>query len=106
MAPVCILLQGVNAAFDVLLICNVNVYELSQRLLLRKNLLDVSYSSPPSPLLSVINYALPCMINVIPHTSSVQQQQDFGFIVIMSQPPLHECFIPQRRVLVFSLTGK
>lgn len=33
---------GVNAAFDVLLICNVNVYELSQRLLLRKNLLDVS----------------------------------------------------------------
>ncbi|XP_075887213.1 protein O-mannosyl-transferase TMTC4 [Nelusetta ayraudi] len=29
---------GVNAAFDVLLICNVNVYELSQRLLLRKNL--------------------------------------------------------------------
>nr|XP_020489616.1 protein O-mannosyl-transferase TMTC4 [Labrus bergylta] len=33
---------GVNAAFDVLLICNVNVYELSQRLLLRKNPLDVS----------------------------------------------------------------
>ncbi|CAJ1079773.1 protein O-mannosyl-transferase TMTC4 isoform X1 [Xyrichtys novacula] len=33
---------GVNAAFDVLLICNVNVYELSQRLLLRKNSLDVS----------------------------------------------------------------
>lgn len=32
---------GVNAAFDVLLICNVNVYELSQRLLLRKNPLDV-----------------------------------------------------------------
>uniref|UniRef100_A0A3B3H7C4 dolichyl-phosphate-mannose--protein mannosyltransferase n=1 Tax=Oryzias latipes TaxID=8090 RepID=A0A3B3H7C4_ORYLA len=28
---------GVNAAFDVLLICNVNVYELSQRLLFRKN---------------------------------------------------------------------
>ncbi|XP_061547782.1 protein O-mannosyl-transferase TMTC4 [Phycodurus eques] len=27
---------GVNAAFDVLLICNVDVYELSQRLLLRK----------------------------------------------------------------------
>lgn len=33
---------GVNAVFDVLLICNVNVYELSQRLLLRKNPLDVS----------------------------------------------------------------
>uniref|UniRef100_A0A8C9X556 dolichyl-phosphate-mannose--protein mannosyltransferase n=1 Tax=Sander lucioperca TaxID=283035 RepID=A0A8C9X556_SANLU len=33
---------GVNAAFDVLLICNVNVYELSQRLLLRKIPLDVS----------------------------------------------------------------
>ncbi|XP_047457923.1 protein O-mannosyl-transferase TMTC4 [Mugil cephalus] len=33
---------GINAAFDVLLICNVNVYELSQRLLLRKNPLDVS----------------------------------------------------------------
>ncbi|XP_068429288.1 protein O-mannosyl-transferase TMTC4 [Clinocottus analis] len=33
---------GVNAAFDVLLICNVNVYELSQRLLLRKNPLHVS----------------------------------------------------------------
>ncbi|XP_055360762.1 protein O-mannosyl-transferase TMTC4 isoform X2 [Betta splendens] len=32
---------GVNAAFDVLVICNVNVYELSQRLLLRKNPLDV-----------------------------------------------------------------
>uniref|UniRef100_A0A671U5K7 dolichyl-phosphate-mannose--protein mannosyltransferase n=1 Tax=Sparus aurata TaxID=8175 RepID=A0A671U5K7_SPAAU len=32
---------GVNAAFDVLLICNVNVYELSQRLLLRKNPLDI-----------------------------------------------------------------
>ncbi|XP_008280439.1 protein O-mannosyl-transferase TMTC4 isoform X2 [Stegastes partitus] len=34
--------SGVNAAFDVLLICNVNVYELSQRLLLRKNPLDIS----------------------------------------------------------------
>lgn len=33
---------GVNAAFDVLLICNVNVYELSQKLLLRKNSFDVS----------------------------------------------------------------
>ncbi|XP_069388464.1 protein O-mannosyl-transferase TMTC4 isoform X2 [Paralichthys olivaceus] len=33
---------GVNAAFDVLLICNVNVYELSQRLLLRKNPVYVS----------------------------------------------------------------
>uniref|UniRef100_A0A8C5EJU7 Dolichyl-phosphate-mannose--protein mannosyltransferase n=1 Tax=Gouania willdenowi TaxID=441366 RepID=A0A8C5EJU7_GOUWI len=33
---------GVNAAFDVLLICNVNVYELSQKLLLRKNGFDVS----------------------------------------------------------------
>ncbi|XP_026232300.1 protein O-mannosyl-transferase TMTC4 isoform X2 [Anabas testudineus] len=33
---------GVNAAFDILLICNVNVYELSQKLLLRKNPLDVS----------------------------------------------------------------
>lgn len=32
---------GVNAAFDVLLICNVNVYELSQRLLLRRNSLHV-----------------------------------------------------------------
>ncbi|KAM4608747.1 protein O-mannosyl-transferase TMTC4 isoform 2-T3 [Polymixia lowei] len=33
---------GVNAAFDVLLICNVNVYELSQRLLLRKKPVEVS----------------------------------------------------------------
>uniref|UniRef100_A0A8D2ZQD4 dolichyl-phosphate-mannose--protein mannosyltransferase n=1 Tax=Scophthalmus maximus TaxID=52904 RepID=A0A8D2ZQD4_SCOMX len=33
--------SGVNAAFDVLLICNVNVYELSQRLLLRRNSLHV-----------------------------------------------------------------
>lgn len=33
---------GMNAAFDVLLICNVNVYELSQRLLLRKNSLNIS----------------------------------------------------------------
>ncbi|KAF7656930.1 hypothetical protein LDENG_00034290 [Lucifuga dentata] len=33
---------GVNAAFDVLLICNVNVYELSQRLLHRKKPLDVN----------------------------------------------------------------
>ncbi|KAM8858350.1 protein O-mannosyl-transferase TMTC4 isoform 1-T1 [Synchiropus picturatus] len=32
---------GVNAAFDVLVICNVNVYELSQRLLLRKKPLHV-----------------------------------------------------------------
>lgn len=38
----CLFLQGVNAAFDVLLICNVNVYELSQRLLRRKNPLAVS----------------------------------------------------------------
>ncbi|KAL6101187.1 tmtc4 [Pungitius sinensis] len=35
---------GVNAAFDVLVICNVDVYELSQRLLLRRNLLDVRES--------------------------------------------------------------
>lgn len=67
----CIFLQGVNAAFDVLLICNVNVYELSQRLLLRKNSLDVSYSLHTLPPFSVINYALPCMINVMSHTSSV-----------------------------------
>ncbi|KAJ3592079.1 hypothetical protein NHX12_007208, partial [Muraenolepis orangiensis] len=33
---------GVNAAFDVLLICNVNVLELSQRLLLGRNSIDVS----------------------------------------------------------------
>ncbi|XP_020791909.1 protein O-mannosyl-transferase TMTC4 isoform X2 [Boleophthalmus pectinirostris] len=33
---------GVNAAFDVLLICNVNVYELSQRLLLRKKTFNIS----------------------------------------------------------------
>lgn len=55
----CIFLQGVNAAFDVLLICNVNVYELSQRLLLRKNPLDVSCRLYTLPLFSVINYALP-----------------------------------------------
>lgn len=47
----CIFLQGVNAAFDVLLICNVNVYELSQRLLLRKNLHAVSYALLTLPLL-------------------------------------------------------
>lgn len=33
---------GVNAAFDVLLICNVNVYELSQRLLHRRKTFNVS----------------------------------------------------------------
>ncbi|XP_041719607.1 protein O-mannosyl-transferase TMTC4 [Coregonus clupeaformis] len=33
---------GVNAAFDVLLICNVNVYELSQTLFLRRKAEDVS----------------------------------------------------------------
>ncbi|XP_014019262.1 protein O-mannosyl-transferase TMTC4 isoform X2 [Salmo salar] len=33
---------GVNAAFDVLLICNVNVYELSQRLFIRRKAEDVS----------------------------------------------------------------
>ncbi|XP_030199758.1 protein O-mannosyl-transferase TMTC4 [Gadus morhua] len=32
---------GVNAAFDVLLICNVNLFELSQRLLLRRKDIDV-----------------------------------------------------------------
>lgn len=68
LASLCIFLQGVNAAFDVLLICNVNVYELSQRLLLRKIPLDVSYSLYTLPLLSVIHYALPCMINVTSHT--------------------------------------
>lgn len=52
----CIFPQGVNAAFDVLVICNVNVYELSQRLLLRKNPLDVSYRLYTLPLCSVINY--------------------------------------------------
>lgn len=45
-----------NAAFDVLLICNVNVYELSQRLLLRKNSLNVSCSFYFFPLISIINY--------------------------------------------------
>lgn len=69
--PSCIFLQGVNAAFDVLLICNVNVYELSQRLLLRKKPLNVSYSLYTPPLLYVINYALPCMINVTSHTCSM-----------------------------------
>ncbi|CAB1346800.1 unnamed protein product [Coregonus sp. 'balchen'] len=34
--------SGVNAAFDVLLICNVNVYELSQTLFLRRKAEDVS----------------------------------------------------------------
>lgn len=67
----CIFLQGMNAAFDVLLICNVNVYELSQRLLLRKNPFNVSYSLYTLPLVSVINYALPCMINVTSHKSRV-----------------------------------
>ncbi|XP_034142797.1 protein O-mannosyl-transferase TMTC4 isoform X2 [Esox lucius] len=33
---------GVNAAFDVLLICNVNVFELSHRLFLKKKTADVS----------------------------------------------------------------
>ncbi|KAM6986740.1 protein O-mannosyl-transferase TMTC4 [Aplochiton taeniatus] len=33
---------GVNAAFDILLICNVNIYEFSQRLLLRRKPLDMS----------------------------------------------------------------
>ncbi|KAJ8253406.1 hypothetical protein GJAV_G00212600, partial [Gymnothorax javanicus] len=33
---------GVNAAFDVLMICNVNVYELSQRVLFRQKVPEVS----------------------------------------------------------------
>ncbi|XP_056145693.1 protein O-mannosyl-transferase TMTC4 [Lampris incognitus] len=33
---------GVNAAFDLLLICNVNVYEFSQRVLLRKKLVEIN----------------------------------------------------------------
>uniref|UniRef100_A0A8C6SKQ8 dolichyl-phosphate-mannose--protein mannosyltransferase n=1 Tax=Neogobius melanostomus TaxID=47308 RepID=A0A8C6SKQ8_9GOBI len=33
---------GVNAAFDVLLICNVNVYELSQKLLLKRKTFSMS----------------------------------------------------------------
>lgn len=33
---------GVNAAFDVLLICNVNVYELSQKLLLKKKTISIN----------------------------------------------------------------
>ncbi|KAJ8012508.1 hypothetical protein DPEC_G00043550 [Dallia pectoralis] len=37
---------GVNAAFDVLLICNVNVFELSHRLFLRKKRADVSELVP------------------------------------------------------------
>lgn len=74
--PLCIFLQGVNAAFDVLLICNVNVYELSQRLLLRKNPLDVSYSLYALPLVSVINYALRCMINVASHILFRQSNMD------------------------------
>uniref|UniRef100_A0A673CUL7 dolichyl-phosphate-mannose--protein mannosyltransferase n=1 Tax=Sphaeramia orbicularis TaxID=375764 RepID=A0A673CUL7_9TELE len=41
---------GVNAAFDVLLICNVNVYELSQRLLLRKNSFDMLRTGLPTRL--------------------------------------------------------
>ncbi|XP_061083229.1 protein O-mannosyl-transferase TMTC4 isoform X1 [Conger conger] len=33
---------GVNAAFDILMICNVNVFELSQRLLGRQKMMDVT----------------------------------------------------------------
>ncbi|KAG9349572.1 hypothetical protein JZ751_028020 [Albula glossodonta] len=33
---------GVNAAFDILMICNVNVYELSQRVLFRAKTVDVN----------------------------------------------------------------
>lgn len=67
-SSLCIFPQGVNAAFDVLLICNVNVYDLSQRLLLRRNPLDVSYNLYTLLLYCVINYALPCVINAISHT--------------------------------------
>lgn len=60
-------LQGVNAAFDVLLICNVNVYELSQRLLRRKNPLAVSniLYTTPTPTFPVINYELSSEINLM-----------------------------------------
>lgn len=68
LSSLCIFLQGVNAAFDVLLIYNVNVYELSQKLLLRKNLFDVSYSLFTLPLYYVTHDVLPCMINVTSHT--------------------------------------
>ncbi|KAJ8401259.1 hypothetical protein AAFF_G00384900 [Aldrovandia affinis] len=33
---------GVNAAFDILMICNVNVYELSQRVLFRGKMVDIN----------------------------------------------------------------
>lgn len=64
--------KGVNAAFDVLLICNVNVYELSQRLLSRKNPLAVSnilYTTRPPPF-PVINDELSSEINVTSNTLS------------------------------------
>lgn len=71
LSSICIFPQGVNAAFDILLICNVNVYELSQKLLLRKNPLDVSYSIFTLPVYCVINDLVLCMINVTFHTLSV-----------------------------------
>lgn len=75
----CMFFQGVNAAFDVLLICNVNVYELSQRLLRRKNPLAVSnilYTTPTPPFL-VINYELSSEINVTSNTLSAKRDMKF-----------------------------
>uniref|UniRef100_A0AAR2LRZ5 dolichyl-phosphate-mannose--protein mannosyltransferase n=1 Tax=Pygocentrus nattereri TaxID=42514 RepID=A0AAR2LRZ5_PYGNA len=37
---------GVNAAFDILMICNLNIYELTHRLLVRRKAVGVSVSSP------------------------------------------------------------
>lgn len=70
---VCVFLQGVNAAFDVLLICNVNVYELSQRLLLRKDLHAVSYALLTPPC--VINYELPHTIRTTIHPLKIPRSE-------------------------------
>lgn len=35
-------LKGVNAAYDILMVCNLNIYELAHRLLSRRKSADVS----------------------------------------------------------------
>ncbi|XP_062313500.1 protein O-mannosyl-transferase TMTC4 isoform X1 [Osmerus eperlanus] len=58
---------GVNAAFDVLLICKVNVFELSQRLLLRRKSASVSF---PIAFLFPSSYSSRLFLPLPPCTSS------------------------------------
>lgn len=83
-------LQGVNAAFDVLLICNVNVYELSQRLLRGKNPLAVSnvLYTAPTPSFPAIYYELASEITVASNTLSAQRDMKFMKFTSFCAKPL------------------